>query len=82
MNSLTKIAALSLVLSMSAGALSAQNSDVDSVKMMLDQLDVNTDAVDTLPEDTLLQLEAMLLDAGHNPEEKRRMAEEIISSAQ
>lgn len=82
MNSFTKIAALSLVLSMSAGALSAQNSDVDSVKMMLDQLDVNTDAVDTLPEDTLLQLEAMLLDAGHNPEEKRRMAEEIISSAQ
>ena len=82
MNSLTKIAALSLVLSMSAGALSAQNSDVDSVKMMLDQLDVNTEAVDTLPEDTLLQLEAMLLDAGHNPEEKRRMAEEIISSAQ
>ena len=82
MKSLTKIAALSLVLSMSAGALSAQNSDVDSVKMMLDPLDVNTDAVDTLPEDTLLQLEAMLLDAGHNPEEKRRMAEEIISSAQ
>ncbi|MEM8956216.1 MAG: hypothetical protein AAGC86_00235 [Pseudomonadota bacterium] len=82
MNSFTKIAALSLVVSMSAGALSAQNSDVDSVKMMLDQLDVNTDAVDTLPEDTLLQLEAMLLDAGHNPEEKRRMAEEIISSAQ
>ncbi|MCR9087037.1 MAG: hypothetical protein NXH97_09875 [Rhodobacteraceae bacterium] len=82
MKHFTKIAALSLALVTASGAVWAQNSDVDSVKMMLQQLDVNTDAVDNLPEDTLLQLEAMLLDAGHNPEEKRRMAEEIISSAQ
>ena len=82
MTQLTKIAALSLLLATASGAVWAQNSDVDSVKMMLDQLDVNTDAIDSLPEDTLLQLEAMLLDAGNNPEEKRRMAEEIISSAQ
>lgn len=82
MTQLTKVAALSLLLATASGAVWAQNSDVDSVKMMLDQLDVNTDAIDSLPEDTLLQLEAMLLDAGNNPEEKRRMAEEIISSAQ
>lgn len=82
MKHFTKIAALSLALITASGAVWAQNSDVDSVKMMLQQLDVNTDAVDSLPQDKLTELEAMLLNAGNNPEDKRRMAEEIISSAQ